>query len=63
MKSITSSETDGHCTPQSPKEITSTSSLSDEEVERIQKLLRRVMRMKLKIPCHKVYYVEGWGWL
>jgi hypothetical protein len=35
----------------------------DERIKRVQKLLRHVMRMKLKIPAHKVYYVEGWGWL
>ncbi len=35
----------------------------EERVERVQKLLRHVMRLKLKIPCCKVYYVEGWGWL
>ena len=51
----------------SPKPIKSTSSSSgeteEERVERVQKLLRRVMRMKLNIPPGKVYYVEGWGWL
>jgi hypothetical protein len=35
----------------------------EERVERVVKLLRHVLRMKLKIPCCKVYYVKGWGWL
>jgi hypothetical protein len=41
----------------------SSPNLSDTEVLRLQKMLRRALRLKLKIPPGKVYYVEGWGWL
>jgi len=68
-----SSMTDGTSQPlillsmvQIPKSFTSSPNrkeTEEERVERVQKLLRKVMRMKLKIPAGKVHYVDGWGWL
>ena len=66
-KSIINWPKDGYTRTYLQKVIKSTSSSSgeteEERIVRVQKLLRNVMRMKLKIPCCKVYYVEGWGWL